>query len=49
MLNKYNLQIASVLEKEGNCISNDFDISQVIKVTKEKTIANRSNKTKSTL
>ena len=39
MLNKYNLQIASVLEKEGNCISNDFDISQVIKVTKEKTIA----------
>jgi len=39
MLNKYNLQIASLLEKEGNCISNDFDISQVIKVTKEKTIA----------
>ena len=35
MLNKYNLQIASLLEKEGE----NFDISQVIKVTKEKTVA----------
>ncbi len=35
MLNKYNLQIASLLEKEGQ----DYDISQVIKITKEKTVA----------
>jgi len=38
MLNKYNLQIANLLEKESDYSSDDFDISQVIKVTKEKTV-----------
>jgi len=35
MLNRYNLQIASLLEKEGQ----NFDISQILKVIKDKTVA----------